>query len=58
MSEQKHTPKDVVINMRIRPSHLRLIDSAARALGISRSQFIRQCAEAEARAALKLAGEP
>jgi len=45
----KKTRNDAVINMRARPADIAIIDQAARALGKTRSAFMREAAEREAR---------
>lgn len=57
MSEPMKKPKKLaVINMRCRRADLKLLDQAARALGISRSALIRHAAEAHARRVLATTG--
>jgi uncharacterized protein (DUF1778 family) len=45
--------KEVTFNVRARRSDVALIDAAAKILGKSRSAFIRESVEEDARAALK-----
>lgn len=56
MTKRRKKRKNAVINMRARRSDLDLIDQAARALGKTRSEFIRNAAEVRAMRVMEMVG--